>query len=237
MIPSILMRVSPRAFSLIELLVGITIGALLVGLGVPALKGAITKAHQVQCSSNMRQIGQGLLLYSGENQGRLPGTAHAGTSFWIEELKPYLGEKYDRVRISPCDLKKAERLKNGGTSYVMNGRVNPEAFANEFGEIDSSEVVHDNLLRMASPSRVILLFIVSTNKIGTVASEDHVCGDIATWSGLRQEVRPDAYGGGAVDGSHGRANYLFADGRVEAIPSLRMKQVVEGGTDISKYYP
>ena len=120
---------------------------------------------------------------------------------------------------------------------MMNGRVNPEAFANEFGEIDSSEVVHDNLLRMASPSRVILLFIVSTNKMGTVASEDHVCGDIATWSGLRQEVRPDAYSGGSVDGSHGRANYLFADGRVEAIPSLQMKQVVEGGTDISKYYP
>ncbi|NBS07787.1 MAG: prepilin-type N-terminal cleavage/methylation domain-containing protein, partial [Verrucomicrobia bacterium] len=59
-------------FSLVELLVVITIGALLAGLGMPAIQGAITKGKQAACASNMRQIGQGLLLYAGENNGRLP---------------------------------------------------------------------------------------------------------------------------------------------------------------------
>jgi prepilin-type N-terminal cleavage/methylation domain-containing protein len=58
-------KYSGRGFSLVELLVGITIGALLAGLGVPAIQGAMAKGKQAACASNMRQIGQGILLYAG----------------------------------------------------------------------------------------------------------------------------------------------------------------------------
>jgi len=223
-------------FSLVELLVGITIGALLAGLGMPAIQGAITKGKQAACASNMRQIGQGLLLYAGENNGRLPGTHHAGTSYWIEELRSTLGDKYDRIRISPQDPKGAQRLAQGGTSYLMTERVNPDAYADEFGQIDPNEPVYDTLLKIPAPSKVILLFLASTNK-GTAPTEDHVCGDITTWAGFRTETWPDAYGGKAGgNGDRGSSNYLFADGHVASIPAAEVKARIDAGQDISKSY-
>lgn len=219
-----------------ELLVGVSIGVLLIGLGVPAIQGGVTRAKQAACASHLRQIGHGLLLYATENNGNLPGTHHGGSSYWIEELRGPLGSKYDRTRISPCDPKGAQRLAQGGTSYVMTGRVNEAAYADEFGEIDPNEPIYDNLNKIPNPSRVILLFLASTNK-GTAPTEDHVCGDITTWAGFRSETWPDAYGGKKVgEGAHGSSNYLFADGHVQRIPAAQMKLRIENGQDISKAF-
>lgn len=224
------------AFSLVELLVTLALVALLAGLGVPAIQGVRTKAHQAVCAQNLKQLGQGLLLYAGDNNGNLPGTHHGGSSYWIEELRGPLGEKYDRIRISPRDPKGAQRLSQGGTSYVMTARVNAMAYVNEFGEVDASEPVYDNLNRISTPSRVILLFLASTNK-GTSPSEDHVCGDITTWPGFRSETWPDAFGGKPVGpGDQGSSNYLFADGRVQSISAAEIRRRIENGDDISKAY-
>ena len=91
-----------RGFSLVELLVGIAVGALLAGMGIPAIQGALSKGKQVACSSNMKQIGQGILLYAPENNGRLPSILCGGTDVnasWIKQLQPYLGTNYSRVRV------------------------------------------------------------------------------------------------------------------------------------------
>ena len=225
-----------RGFSLVELLVGLVIGALFVAMGIPAIQGAMTKAKQAACASNIKQIGQGLLLYAGENNGRLPGTHHGGTSYWIEELRGPLGRNYDRIRISPVDPKGPQRLAQGGTSYLMTARVNEAAYANAFGEIDPNEPVYNNLNRIPLPSRVILLFLASTNK-GTAPTEDHICGDISSWDGFRAETWPDAFGGDPKgEGDAGSSNYLFADGHVQNIAASEIKRRIESGDDISKVY-
>lgn len=61
-----------HGFTLVELLVVITIIAILIALLLPALANAKRLAIRLQCSSNLRQFGIGLHEYANEFQGQYP---------------------------------------------------------------------------------------------------------------------------------------------------------------------
>jgi prepilin-type processing-associated H-X9-DG protein/prepilin-type N-terminal cleavage/methylation domain-containing protein len=91
------------AFTLVELLVVITIIGILIGLLLPAVQAAREAARQMQCSNNMKQIGLALHNYD-SLYGRFPagdsigsgqctsGGDCRGNPIWIV-LLPYLEQK------------------------------------------------------------------------------------------------------------------------------------------------
>lgn len=77
------------SFTLIELLVVIAIIAILAALLSPALSSARSKARQVQCMSNLKQVGLAFRMYGDEHGDFFPD-AWDGTLRWNDKLLPYM---------------------------------------------------------------------------------------------------------------------------------------------------
>ncbi|MDP7009495.1 MAG: prepilin-type N-terminal cleavage/methylation domain-containing protein [Phycisphaerales bacterium] len=65
-------RSSCGGFSLLELLVVLSITSLLTGLLMPTLSTARESARRVACGAHQREIGHAIAMYAGDHRGRMP---------------------------------------------------------------------------------------------------------------------------------------------------------------------
>lgn len=83
-----------RAFTLIELLVVIAIIALLIGILLPAIGRARDTAKGLVCATNVRSIGQAMILYANDWEGKYPPNVNEARDengnpgvYWYEERR------------------------------------------------------------------------------------------------------------------------------------------------------
>jgi prepilin-type processing-associated H-X9-DG protein/prepilin-type N-terminal cleavage/methylation domain-containing protein len=78
------------AFTLVELLVVISIIGLLAGLAVPAINGGLKSAKAGACLSNLHQIGVATMAFAADNSFKLPNAGSGTSDMWATQLATFI---------------------------------------------------------------------------------------------------------------------------------------------------
>lgn len=225
----------PRAqqgYTLMELLVTIAIMVVLIALLFVGLQTAQAGADRAKCTSNLRQIGAAIHVYSSENNGWLPpgSRSNMGGTF-SRILSEYMHQPMKsqtmaadvfycpaNVRLeSPPALGYASGGQPNGykgwSGYFFNYCLNASIFKISNSDTNNSGYVSDNegRVRLASillPSKTLALVDMHTRAPGVSGPPT---------SGMAKKTYFDPSNASFTMGAvhSGKGNVLFVDGHVE----------------------
>jgi len=207
-----------RAFTLVELLVVISIIGLLAGLSMPFILNAMESSRRATCTSNLKNISQSLLLFASENNDCLPSvvtpikTARQGGGGgvgWMSTLQiagllppyvPYSQSKGKYILMCPSACTAYKPLPGSANTYSMNDYAG--------GRDPVSGNVSDLGVKLATISSPAKFSIVMDGS----ATNNVFSGNVNPVSQLPTSVHPPTKN--TEDLSVG-LNVAFADGHVE----------------------
>lgn len=206
------------AFSLIELLVTITVIALLVAVLLPALRSARERGRRIACANNEHQILLAIHFYAQDHDGLLPQQANYGPVDFFDWSGRLTGYVQNTVHVFRCPSdNNPRRFNEPFRSYAVNGVHTP--YSTGFNVPWPTEV--GTPFRIADvPNHVILIGENHGIDSWTPPGQSGACVSRSEFEGLKGVASANHRDYGSTDvpselNANGGGNYGFPDGRVE----------------------